>query len=635
MARRGHRRQILLFLIAVLFPCLVLIGLGLRITEQEQELAGKRAADERRRRVEETRELLSAKLQRIAILEVDAWLRRESGETKAPRSSAEVALVGRVRQDRLELPWERALSQATSRWVVAPRIELTIREGERSELVEGQPERAIEGYREALKEARNPAAAYVRLLLARALEKTGKKKEALSHYRTLLGFPSEITDEQGIPFSLYAARRLAHEESFFNPALARIEAELGSGRWLAPTEAYLLRDALEEMSSRGVDAAPLKVALTRYLETLEQALALQKDFAGLRLVPRVASTASTEPLWIPYGKLLWLVSLTPLPGGAGPLVIAVDAEAVMPRSGSPLRIFTGEAEGEFLGESFPGLKVTFATDGEVDFTRASRVHRQLYIAGLVLVLLLTFFVAYLLWRDLKRELQLSEMRSHFVSSVSHELKTPLTSIRMFAETLRLGRFTDGKKQDEYLETIVEESERLTRLLDSVLDFSQIERGRKTYRLRKASIADVVRATVRAVEYPLKREGFDLRVEIEDDASALLDADAVQQALLNLVVNAMKYSGESREIDLRLSSQDGQARIEVRDRGVGIPLQEQARIFESFYRVETEENRRIPGAGLGLALVEHVAKGHGGRVLVESALGRGSTFTLELPLECET
>jgi signal transduction histidine kinase len=635
MARRGHRRQILLFLIAVLFPCLVLIGLGLRITDQEQELAGKRAADERRRRVEETRELLSAKLQRIAILEVDAWLRRESGETKAPRSSAEVALVGRVRQDRLELPWERALSQATSRWVVAPRIELTIREGERSELVEGQPERAIEGYREALKEARNPAAAYVRLLLARALEKTGKKGEALSHYRTLLGFPSEITDEQGMPFSLYAARRLAQEESFFNPVRARIEAELGSGRWLAPTEAYLLRDALEEMSSRGVDAAPLKVALTRYLETLEQALALQKDFAGLRLVPRVASTASTEPLWIPYGKLLWLVSLTPLPGGAGPLVIAVDAEAVMPRSGSPLRIFTGEAEGEFLGESFPGLKVTFATDGEVDFTRASRVHRQLYIAGLVLVLLLTFFVAYLLWRDLKRELQLSEMRSHFVSSVSHELKTPLTSIRMFAETLRLGRFTDGKKQDEYLETIVEESERLTRLLDSVLDFSQIERGRRTYRLRKASIADVVRATVRAVEYPLKREGFDLRVKIEDDASALLDADAVEQALLNLVVNAMKYSGESREIDLRLSSQDGQARIEVRDRGLGIPREEQARIFESFYRVETEENRRIPGAGLGLALVEHVAKGHGGRVLVESAPGRGSTFTLELPLECET
>jgi len=634
MARRGHRRQILLFLIAVLFPCLVLIGLGLRITEQERELVGKRAADERRRRVEETRELLSAKLQRIAILEVDAWLRRESGETKAPRSSAEVALVGRVLRDRLELPWETALSQATSRWVVAPRIELTIREGERSELVEGQPERAIETYREALKEARNPAAAYVRLLLARALEKTGKNKEALSHYRTLLGFPSEIADEHGMPFSLYAARRLASEESVQHPVLTRIEAELDSERWLAPTEAYLLRDALEEMSSRGVDAAPLEVTLTRYLETLEQALALQKDFAGLRLVPRVAATAPTEPLWIPYGKLLWLVSLTPLPGGAGPLVIAVDVEA-MARSGSPLRLFTGEAEGEFLGESFPGLKVTFATDGELDPSRAFRGHRQLYVAGLVLVLSLTFFVAYLLWRDLKRELRLSEMRSHFVSSVSHELKTPLTSIRMFAETLRLGRFTDRKTQEDYLETIVEESERLTRLLDGVLDFSQIEQGRKTYRLRKASTADVVRATVRAVEYPLKREGFDLRVRIEDDAPALLDADAVQQALLNLVVNAMKFSGDSREIDLRLSSQDGQARIEVRDRGVGIPREEQARIFESFYRVETEENRRIPGAGLGLALVEHVAKGHGGRVLVESAPGRGSTFTLELPLESET
>ncbi|MGH9391046.1 MAG: tetratricopeptide repeat protein, partial [Vicinamibacteria bacterium] len=276
MARRGHRRQILLFLGAVLFPCLVLIALGLRITEQERELADKRAADERRRRVEETRELLSAKLQRIAILEVDAWLRHESGETKAARSSEEVALVGRVLQDRLELPWETALSEAASRWVVPPAIELTLREGERSELVEGQPERAIERYRQALKEAENPAAAYARLLLARALDKTGKTNEALSHYRTLLGFPSEITDEQGMPFSLYAARRLAHERSFPVPVLARIEAELDSGRWLAPTEAYLLRDAVEDMSSRGVDTGSLKVALTRYLETLEQALALQK-----------------------------------------------------------------------------------------------------------------------------------------------------------------------------------------------------------------------------------------------------------------------------------------------------------------------------------------------------------------------
>ncbi len=627
---RGHRRQILLFLVAVLFPCLVVIGLGLRIAEQERELAGKRAADGRRRRVQETRELLSAKLQRIAIQEVDAWSRRESGERKPPRSSAEVALVGRVLRDRLELPWETALSQSTSRWVVAPEIALTLREGEQFELVEGQPERAIERYREALKQAQDPAAAHARLLLARALEKTGKKSDALSHYRMLLELPSEIADEQGMPFPLYAARRLAREESSLNVVLALIEAELDSGRWLAPAEAYLLRDALEEMSVRGADTAPLEVALIRYLEMLEQALSLQKDFAGLTLVPRVASTASAEPLWIPYGKPLWLVTLTPLPGGAGPLVIAVDAEAVAP---PPLRLFTSEEEGDLLGESFPGLKVAF--EGELDPSQDFRGYRQLYIAGLALVLSLTLFAAYLLWRDVKRELRLSEMRSHFVSSVSHELKTPLTSIRMFAETLRLGRFTDRKKQDDYLETIVEESERLTRLVDGVLDFSQIEQGRKTYRLRKASIADVVRATVRAVEYPLKREGFDLRVRIEDDAEARLDPDAVQQALLNLVVNAMKYSGESREIDLRLSSQDGQARIEVQDRGLGIPREEQARIFESFYRVGTEENRRIPGAGLGLALVQHVAKGHGGRVLVESAPGRGSTFTLELPLEIET
>jgi signal transduction histidine kinase len=631
MARRGHRRQILLFSIAVLFPCLVVIALGLRITRQERELADKRVADERRRRIGETRELLTAKLQGIAILEVDAWSRRQSTGSPAPRSRAEVALVGRVVQDRLELPWEKALLEATSRWAVAPGIELLIREGERYEHLEGLVERAVESYRKALADAGNPAGAYARLLLARALEKTqktGNEKEALSHYRTLLDLPSEIADEQGMPICLYATRRLVREASLQEMVLARIETELHSGRWLPPTEAYLLRDALDEMASRGADVASSTVALARYLQTLEQALALQKEFAGLR----IASAAGTEPLWVPYGKLLWLVSLVPLPGGAGSLVLAVDAEAVLPRSGTPIRLFTGEGVGDFLGESFPGLKVAFAVEGEGEISRAFRSRRQLYVAGVVLVLALTFCVAYLLWRDMKRELRLSEMRSHFVSSVSHELKTPLTSIRMFAETLRLGRLTDRRKQEDYLDTIVEESERLTRLLDGVLDFSQIEQGRKTYRLRKASLADVVRATVRAVEYPLKREGFDLRVSIEDDAPALLDADALQQALLNLVVNAMKYSGESREIGLRLSSQNGQARIEVKDRGVGIPLEEQGRIFESFYRVESDENRRIPGAGLGLALVEHVARGHGGRVLVESAPGQGSTFTLELPLE---
>jgi signal transduction histidine kinase len=136
-----------------------------------------------------------------------------------------------------------------------------------------------------------------------------------------------------------------------------------------------------------------------------------------------------------------------------------------------------------------------------------------------------------------------------------------------------------------------------------------------------------------MQYPLAQQGFQLRVEIENGLpAARVDADAVEQAILNLLTNAMKYSGESREIDLHLQRQGGQAVIEVRDKGVGIPRKEQPRIFEKFYRAPTPENLRVPGTGLGLTLVEHIAKAHGGYVEVQSEPGKGSTFSIHLPLE---
>jgi signal transduction histidine kinase len=243
------------------------------------------------------------------------------------------------------------------------------------------------------------------------------------------------------------------------------------------------------------------------------------------------------------------------------------------------------------------------------------------------------FGAYLLWRDVRRELGVAELRSQFVSSVSHELKTPLTAIRMFAETLRDARSADSGMRDEYLETIVNESERLTRLLNNVLDFSKIEQGKKIYRPAPTALPEVLHAAVRALQYPLSQNGFDLRVQVEEGLPLLrVDADALQQAILNLLTNAMKYSGSNRVIDLALRVQNGDAIIEVTDRGVGIPVEEQRHIFEKFYRVPTPENQRLPGTGLGLTLVEHIARAHGGRVEVRSAEGQGSTFAIHLPIE---
>jgi len=203
---------------------------------------------------------------------------------------------------------------------------------------------------------------------------------------------------------------------------------------------------------------------------------------------------------------------------------------------------------------------------------------------------------------------------------------------MFAETLHEGGVATPDAQGEYLETIVNESERLTRLLNNVLDFSKIEGGKKTYRRELESLEEIVRFTARAMQYPLEQKRFELRLEIEEDMpQARVDRDGIEQAILNLLANAMKYAGESRDIDLRLRSEDGEAVIEVTDRGVGIEPTEVPRIFERFYRVSSSGNDRIPGTGLGLTLVQHIAEAHHGRVTVKSVPGKGSTFSLFIPL----
>ena len=204
---------------------------------------------------------------------------------------------------------------------------------------------------------------------------------------------------------------------------------------------------------------------------------------------------------------------------------------------------------------------------------------------------------------------------------------------MFAETLAMGRSRDENTRTEYLETIVNESERLARLVDNVLDFSKIEQGKKIYRLRPARLEDVAGSAVRAMQLPLAQQGFRLHFSVEEDVPELqVDPDAIQQAILNLLTNAMKYSGDAREIDLTIAARNGDAVIEVKNRGLGLAPEEQKHVFEKFYRAPSHESRLIAGTGLGLTLVAHIAKAHHGRVEVESSPGAGSTFSILLPIE---
>ncbi len=250
--------------------------------------------------------------------------------------------------------------------------------------------------------------------------------------------------------------------------------------------------------------------------------------------------------------------------------------------------------------------------------------------GVLLAIIMTGIVV--TWRLMRRETEMARLKSDFVANVSHDLKTPLSVIRMFGETLDMGRVPDDARRREYYRVITRESERLSRLIDNVLDFSRIESGRRTYERVPTAVEPLIRETLEAFEYPLAQQGFKVETRIAPDLPEVpMDADAVSQALANLIDNAIKYSGETRAITVEAGAAGGRLAISVADEGIGIPAGEQAKIFEKFYRVGRSETQGRRGSGVGLALVRHVAGAHGGDVTVESRPGEGSRFTLWLPL----
>jgi signal transduction histidine kinase len=242
-------------------------------------------------------------------------------------------------------------------------------------------------------------------------------------------------------------------------------------------------------------------------------------------------------------------------------------------------------------------------------------------AGLVLV-----------YKNVRREMHLSRLKSDFVANVSHELKTPLALIRLFAETLELGRVPADEKKKQYYQVINKESQRLTQLINNILDFSRIEAGKKEYRFARTDVTRIVHEVVEAYRFPIEQQGFTMELKLPDELpETLLDKEAVAQALLNLVNNAIKYSREEKWIGVEARQDGERVLVSVTDRGIGIARSEQQKVFEKFYRAEDSLVHETKGSGLGLSLVQHIMEAHGGRVELLSTPGRGSTFTLALPI----
>jgi signal transduction histidine kinase len=235
-------------------------------------------------------------------------------------------------------------------------------------------------------------------------------------------------------------------------------------------------------------------------------------------------------------------------------------------------------------------------------------------------------------RATDREARLAQAKSNFVANVSHELKTPLSLLSLFSEILELGRVKNDEKKIEYYRIIRHESLRLNKMIDNILDFSKIEAGRKTYDFAEGDMAEVIENVLSTYRYQTVNSGFDIQANMQPDLPpVLMDRDAMAQAISNLLDNAIKYSRDVKQLSITTQTVRSNLSIEIADHGIGIPRTEQEKIFEKFYRVGNGLVHDVKGSGLGLSLVKHIIEAHKGTISVESDVGKGSRFTILLPL----
>jgi signal transduction histidine kinase len=453
-------------------------------------------------------------------------------------------------------------------------------DAERKEFSGSQLEAALDAYRELSNEHRHESLALSGV--ARCLAKLGRAEPAQAVWRKLA---SEFPDDRDLshrPFGIVAAMEAGDTQGLYD----RIE----SGRWeLASDQAEYFLHELDPKRT------------TAYLDQFRFARELSAQFR---------------------------------PSG-----VTKPDEVESFRFGS-YRVFyrddgAGVVSGFAVNEDWVERTLRPQLERALGFADFGKRDLRIYGAAMAAVFLILSAGVALLWRDVSREARTNRIRSDLVSSVSHELKTPITLIRLYGETLLDRAELSAAERTDFFRIIVRESERLSRLVNQVLTFSRIERGAQSYSLEEGDLREAISGIVDDYREYLDRAGFTVERTLGSSAAAVrFDAAALSQAVTNLLDNAVKYSGLSREIGVRLEASSREVRFEVADHGVGVPVAEQTKIFERFYRASNVTGNGNgagkAGYGLGLFLVRHIMEAHGGRAEVESAPGQGSRFRLVFP-----
>jgi len=633
---RATQRLAAIFIVTILTPGLILGIFGWRALRQEKKIADQEirerlnaAAEDIGRRLEfDFKEWQHAadRLVQGDPANRESWpelLRRAADSTGA----AVVLYRNGMRIESLpqgEVLYDLSEPSPFKSAPVSPLIE----QAESLEIRDKNYDAAVAIYRRLL-DSNLVARATVLHGLGRNLKKAGHTDEALQTFQALEKEPSVRIDS--LPSDLVALYEIAELETGSGRSrdALRLYEGLVHGRWALDKSSYVVysekaREWLNDANSARdlIEEEQRKLSLSWFAE---QVVDGPRSFVS-------GGSSAYVAFWHmdPFAAIL--LGEPSLRSGLSSLADAPDFEVklLFPGNGTaashePQAMYTVQ------NVALPLQVQVWPKEPRALYAAVDR-REKLYIGMLAVVVALLGFGGYLTARTLKSELAVAQMKSDFVSTVSHEFRSPLAGVNQLAEMLRDGRVHDETRRQQYYEMIVTETQRLRRLVENVLDFARMEDGRKQYRFEAVEPAVWLREIAEDFRTEVAAAGFVVEAEIPAELPAIVaDRETLTTAVHNLLDNAVKYSGGSNIVRMKAGTDSGGLTISVRDEGVGIREEDQERIFEKFYRGGGEIAREVKGVGLGLNLVQHIVAAHGGSISFDSKEGRGSTFTIRLKL----
>jgi signal transduction histidine kinase len=643
-----RRRLLTLFLAIAILLAVTLLWLGWQLARQDRELAAQRLQERR----EVVADLAVAALQKsLSSLEEQVAslanypqveIRRNAAKYSAALPNDSVLVI--ARRSEIEAYPDNRLPFYPVVAEVSGTSSSLFAEAEALEFGNPDYARAIARLREVAR-SKDPAIRAAALMrIARIHRKQSQWTEALAAYDEMMTVSGAMVEERPAELVVRQGRLSVFERQKRKDA-ARQEADallavLGQRRWRLTRGVYeFYREEAQRVSgSNSEDTSALALAST--VETLYQTWQSANSHAGRSLFrelgqPLLALWRGSKdgtaalvlgPEWL---REQWNSSLKAMLASQGVTIGLTDLEGhtvIGPGVADSARQTVRLASATQL----PWNLHAFTTNPDIVLATFQR-RQRLLLTGLAVIALLILTGSYLIGRAVMRELALSRLQSDFVSAVSHEFRTPLTSLCLLTEQLASGRIAGDGDKAEYYEVLARESQRLRRLVEGLLNFGRMEAGAVEYRFHTIDPAELVHTVAREFEQDVEARGYHVEVHANGDTPLLrADRAALACAVWNLLDNAVKYSPECRTVWADVASDGGRAAIRVRDQGFGIPAVEQARIFEKFVRGEKAKEASIRGTGVGLAMVHHIVVAHGGEIRLESKTGEGSTFTLLLP-----